>query len=117
MLDDDLSTTLETLSEKKVKKQKAKQVVDKKLNYLTLKPLEQSKSKKPCNFKIYKESNLPWKESITSQFKEYERNKHRGADQDVDTDDENIEYGRLSLLEDLQNQIFLFQANEQHAIQ
>lgn len=123
MLDDDLSTTTPsidtvTVSQRKAKKLKAKVVLDRKLNYLTLKPLQQApKTKKPRNFKLFKESSLPWNDSITTMFKEYERKQHKGADQDVDTDDDNIEYGKSALLDDLRLQVTKYQTDEQYAVQ
>lgn len=50
-------------------------------------------------------------------FKEYEKTQHKGADQDVDTDEDNIEYGKSSLIEDLRKQIKLYQADAEYAIQ
>ena len=49
-------------------------------------------------------------------FKEYEKTQHKGADQDVDTDDDNIEYGKSSLIDDLRKQIKLYQADAEYAI-
>ncbi len=119
---DDLSTTTPTVdkvsrrSNRKTKKPVAKPVVDRKQNFLTLKPLLQSKHKRPKNFKLFKESSLHWNSSINSMFKEYEIAQHKGADQDVDTDDDNIEFGRSQLLDDLRKQISNFQTDEQYAV-
>ena len=93
-----------------------KPVNDRKENFLTLKPLLQSKFKRPKHFKVFKESSLPWNTSITHMFKEYELNQHKGADQDVDTDDDNIEFGREQLLGDLRKQIHNYQTDEQYAV-
>lgn len=119
MLNEETFTTTATAVTRKgrktgKKKAKAPVIKDLKTNFVTLKPQKQMQGKSQ-RFNLYKEKSLPWGQDIENMFKEYEASQHKGADQDVDTDEDNLDYGRSTLLSDLKKAVNRYQTDPDFA--
>lgn len=69
----------------------------KKLEKDTIAFEKNTRCSRKVHFNLFSEETLPFAE----KFKEFEEEIHQGADQDVDTDDENVESVKASSLKQL----------------
>jgi len=83
---------------------------------IELKSLKNRVKVSKVKFLLIQETDLPFATSIKTQFKKNEQLKHSGADQDVDTDEDNVIFGKDSLLAELRLAILSYQKDGKDAL-